>query len=279
MQKSIEEKLKLIGILEYRSETKEILHYLKHQKNPKKIEEMIQERSNFRPLSYILGCKNFYGHNFIVDENCLIPRFDSEILIESIIKNLQIHGKKSLKIADICCGSGCLGVSLALEILKIAPRMKITLHFIDISKKALKIAKKNKKNLLKNQTSSRFFAYDIKKMNFLLTFEKYDTIIYNPPYIKTYDIAKLDQQIKDFEPKIALDGGIDGLIFYRIAAEKFQRKLKKNAIITMEIGDDQERDVCEILENKKYQIISKNKDLSGKVRCIIIKSCQEKSVK
>ena len=195
--------------------------------------------------------------NFFVDKNVLIPRQDTEILVEEVIKIAQKTNAK--KILDLCTGSGAIAVSLA----KYLPQSEITA--IDISNDALKIAKKNAvSNNVENQIT--FISSD---MFTNLNEEKFDIIVSNPPYIKTNVIDNLDIQVKN-EPHIALDGGKDGLYFYKKIINESYQYLKYKGFLCLEIGFDQKIDVIEIIENtNNFDRTYSKKDLYDNDRIII----------
>jgi len=208
------------------------------------------------PFQYITNKQEFMGLNFYVDSNVLIPQPDTEILVEEVINIC----KENAKILDLCTGSGAIGVSIAKNI----ENAEITMS--DISEKALEIAKKNAKS---NDV--------IDKCNFVLSNmfeniqEKFDVIISNPPYIKTEVIKTLDKEVQN-EPLIALDGGEDGLYFYKTIAENAYKYLKKDGILALEIGYDQKEEVMKLLELEgRYTYIYCKKDLAENDRVIVCK--------
>lgn len=209
------------------------------------------------PLEHITHQKEFMKLNFFVDENVLIPRQDTEILVEEVIKIAKKINAK--KILDLCTGSGAIGVSLA----KYLPQSEITA--IDISNEALKIAKKNAiNNQVENQIT--FINSD---MFTNLSDEKFDIIVSNPPYIKRNVIETLDEEVKK-EPYIALDGGEDGLYFYRKIIKESYQYLKYGGYLCLEIGFDQKIDVIELIENEeKYKNTYSKKDLYDNDRIVV----------
>lgn len=211
------------------------------------------------PLEHITHQKEFMKLNFFVDENVLIPRQDTEILVEEVIEIAKKINAK--KILDLCTGSGAIAVSLA----KYLPESQITA--IDISNNALKIAKKNARtNNVEEQIT--FINSD---MFTNLNEEKFDIIVSNPPYIKTNVINKLDNQVQK-EPYIALDGGEDGLYFYRQIIKEGYQYLKYKGYICLEIGFDQKIDVIELIENEeKYDNTYSKKDLYDNDRIVVTK--------
>lgn len=211
------------------------------------------------PLQHITHQQEFMKMTFYVDENVLIPRPDTEILVEEVIQIAKKINAK--KILDMCTGSGAIAVSLA----KYIPDSRITA--VDISNKALNIAKKNaKSNQVENQITfveSNLFEN--------LPKEKYDIIVSNPPYIKNEEIKTLDKEVQK-EPKLALDGGIDGLDFYRAIIKQDYEYLKFNGYLCFEIGYDQKEEVMELIkQEEKYKDTYSKKDLYGNDRIIITK--------
>lgn len=209
------------------------------------------------PLEHITHQKEFMKLNFFVDENVLIPRQDTEILVEEVIKIAQKTNAKN--ILDLCTGSGAIAVSLA----KYLPETEITA--IDISNEALKIAKKNAiSNQVENQIT--FISSDLFTN---LNDEKFDIIVSNPPYIKRNVIESLDEEVKK-EPYIALDGGEDGLYFYKKIIKESYQYLKYGGYLCLEIGFDQKIDVIELIENEeKFENTYSKKDLYDNDRVIV----------
>ena len=211
------------------------------------------------PIEHITHQKEFMKLNFFVDEHVLIPRQDTEILVEETIKIAQKINAK--KILDLCTGSGAIAVSLA----KYLPHTEITA--IDISNDALKIAKKNARN---NEVEDRI-TFINSDMFTNLSNEKFDIIISNPPYIKKSIIEQLDKEVKK-EPYIALDGGEDGLYFYRKIIKEAYEYLKYRGFLCLEIGFDQKIDVIELIENEeKFEGTYSKKDLYDNDRVIVTK--------
>ncbi|MCQ4698898.1 peptide chain release factor N(5)-glutamine methyltransferase [Paeniclostridium sordellii] len=221
--------------------------------------EMINDRLNGRPIAYIVKNREFMALDFYVEEGVLIPRPDTEPLVEEVIELSK--GMKDVTIVDIGTGSGAISVSLAKYI------KNSYVYSLDISDKALSIGKKNAVN---NEVDDKieFIKSDvftgIKDRNL-----KLDIIVSNPPYIKKEDIKTLHTQVKDYEPYIALEGGEDGLDFYRTITEESLKYLKSNGILAFEVGHDQANDVCTIMENHGYKKIYTKKDLQGIDRVVI----------
>lgn len=220
---------------------------------------MIQDRLKGRPIAYIVNNREFMGLDFYVEEGVLIPRPDTEPLVEEVID--LVSGQSDLKIVDIGTGSGAITVSLAKYI------KDCKVYSLDISDKALNIGLKNatsngvedKINFIK---SDIFSGIENKNL-------KLDVIVSNPPYIRKADIETLHTQVKDYEPYIALEGGEDGLDFYRVITEQSGKYLKDNGILAFEVGHDQAQDVSDILRKNGYSKIYTKKDLQGIDRVVI----------
>lgn len=216
-------------------------------------EEMLARRKSGEPLQYILGECEFMSLDFYVERGVLIPRSDTETLVETV---LDIIGKRK-NVIDICSGSGCIGVSLANY------NKDITVTLADISDKALEVSEKN---IRRHNLTERVKTV---KLDILKEYPegKYDVIISNPPYIESSVIQDLMTEVRDFEPRLALDGGEDGLTFYRRIADIAPQILNKGGIIVLEIGYNQGNDVKALLERDFFnvQII---KDLCGNDRVV-----------
>lgn len=207
------------------------------------------------PLQHITHRQEFMKMDFFVDENVLIPRPDTEILVEEVIKIAQKYNSPG--ILDLCTGSGAIAISLK----KFVPNADITA--VDISEKALEIAQKNAKKL---ETKINFLKSDLFDK---LDNKKFDIIVSNPPYIRKDEIKKLSEEVQK-EPKIALDGGEDGLDFYRIITEQAINYLKTGSFLCFEIGYNQKNDVIKIIEDEQnYKNTYCKKDLYGNDRIII----------
>ena len=220
-----------------------------------KFKSDIKERKLKKPIAYILGYKEFWKQKFVTDPNVLIPRPDTELIIEKVLKNFKKNENKN--VLDIGTGSGCIILSILLE------RKKFKGIGIDTSKQAINIAKINAKmqqfgNRIKfiNTDIDNFFSY------------KYDLIVSNPPYIKKSKLSSLIEDVKNFEPKLALDGGPDGFSTILKVIAKSSKLLKKNGMLFLEIDSTQVIKTKEML--KKYKFYTKDvcKDLSGNNRCI-----------
>lgn len=212
------------------------------------------------PVQYITNNQEFMKLNFYVDKNVLIPQPDTEILVEEVIEIINKNNEE-VKVLDICTGSGCIGTSIAKYTKKVAITMS------DISSKALNIAKNNYTKNIEDTSKVEFIQSDM----FEEIKAKYDIIVSNPPYIESKEISKLDKQVQN-EPHLALDGGEDGLEFYRKLAVEAHKFLNENGYLCMEIGYNQKEAVIQLLkENKNYKEIYSKKDLSQNDRIIIAK--------
>ena len=235
--------------------------------------ESLKKLESGTPLQYITSKANFMGLEFYVNQNVLIPQPDTEILVEEALKIIN-KSTKTLKVLDLCTGSGAIAVSIARY------TKNVQICASDISESALEVAKINCERLVitnhENKINSEEIAdgvisanSEINKIKFINSdmFDnikgKFDLIITNPPYIKTEAIKKLSKEVQN-EPKIALDGGEDGLKFYKIIRENVENFLEKDGTLLMEIGYDQKEEVQKLFENSKCI-----KDLAGNDRVII----------
>lgn len=218
-----------------------------------------KERLNGRPIAYIVENREFMGLDFFVKEGILIPRPDTETLVEEIIEICK--GKKDVSILDIGTGSGAITVSLA----KYIENSKVM--SFDVSEIALEIAKKNAiinevDEKIKYINSDLFTAISDSNI-------KFDIIVSNPPYIKKQDIETLHTQVKDYEPYNALEGGEDGLDFYRKITEQGKKYLNRCGILAYEVGHNQAEDVINIMKSNGYKKIYTKKDIQGIDRVVI----------
>jgi release factor glutamine methyltransferase len=221
--------------------------------------ENIKKIINGIPLQYITNKQEFMKLNFYVDKNVLIPQPDTEILVESVIE-LSKKIKANVKILDLCTGSGAIAISIDY-ILK-QNNIKSEVFASDISSKALEIAKRNNQE---NNTNVKFILSNL----FTNIDNKFNIIVSNPPYIKTKEIETLSKQVQN-EPILALNGGIDGLDFYKKIVEEAYKYITESGYLCLEIGYDQKEDVIELInKNNNYKYEKCIKDLSNNNRCII----------
>ena len=222
----------------------------------KKYFDLIEVRSLGKPVAYITGKKEFWNYEFKVKDGVLIPRPETEMIIDQVLK-LTVN-KTKLNILDIGVGSGCILLSILKE------KREFLGTGVDISKRCIEISYLNSRNMnLKNRV--KFFKTDIDNFNY----GKYDLIISNPPYLKKLDFKYLDKDVANFEPKIALDGGIEGLSVIRKTIKKSSELIKKNGLFILEIAFDQKNIVKNLLRNKGFYINKILKDFANKDRCII----------
>ena len=226
------------------------------QKNYNLYENLIIQRSKQKPIAYLTGKKEFWKYEFSVTKDVLIPRPDTEIIVEKTLKLTK--NKNKLKVLEIGIGSGCILLSILKE------RKSFYGTGIDISKKTIEICKINCKNL---GLSSRVKLFKTDIDNF--RYGKYDLIISNPPYIKKFDLMYLEKEVSFYEPKPALDGGLDGLSELKKVILNSSKLIKRNGKLVLEIAFDQAESVKSILKQNEFYINEIVKDLSKKNRCII----------
>ncbi len=226
------------------------------QKDYNLYENLIIQRSKQKPIAYLTGKKEFWKYEFSVTEDVLIPRPDTEIIVEKTLKLTK--NKNKLKMLEIGIGSGCILLSILKE------RKSFYGTGIDISKKTIEICKINCKNL---GLSSRVKLFKTDIDNF--RYGKYDLIISNPPYIKKFDLKYLEKEVSFYEPKPALDGGLDGLSELKKVILNSSKLIKRNGKLVLEIAFDQAESVKSILKQNEFYINEIIKDLSKKNRCII----------
>ncbi len=227
----------------------------------------LEMRALGKPLQYITGTQDFMGLTFIVNENVLIPRYDTEILVENVLKKLKAYDKSedNVRVCDMCTGSGCIGISIA----KLGNVNDVIC--VDISKDALKVARENAKvnetSYIKFIEGDLFTAFDDKKSQI------FDFIVSNPPYIRTEEIDELMREVRLHEPKLALDGDSDGLKFYNIITKEAASHLYEGGWLMYEIGYDQGEDVSNLMKENGFADVEVIKDLAGLDRVVIGRRC------
>ncbi len=212
--------------------------------------QWVKKRSTHYPMQYIIGEQPFMDFTFYVDENVLIPRQDTEILVEEAVKYLS----QDMQVLDLCCGSGCIGLSLGR-----LTGAHVTLA--DVSEGAIAVTKRNAQKLglqVKIILSDLFEKIE----------QKYDMIVSNPPYIRSDVIPSLMEEVREYEPMLALDGREDGLYFYRRIVDEARKFLNEDGYLLFEIGYDQGDDLREILVGAGYSEIQVLKDLAGLDRVV-----------
>mgnify|MGYP005805112225 FL=1 len=216
------------------------------------LNEVLRERERRVPLQYLMGSCEFMGYTFEVDERVLIPRQDTECLVELAVEKIRqtLREQASCQVLDLCTGSGCIGISVKL----LCPEAEVTLS--DVSEGALDVAKKNAWNL---GASVRTIESDL----FENIQGSYDYILSNPPYIPSRVIEGLMPEVREFEPRIALDGTEDGLYFYRAIAEDAVGYLRPGGWLIFEIGQEQGEDLLSILREQGFENTEIKKDLAG----------------
>ncbi len=218
--------------------------------------KLIEQRSLGSPVAYLTKKKSFWKSEFFITKDTLIPRPDTELIVENILSLTKQRNK--INILDIGVGSGCILLSILKE------RVNFYGTGIDISKKCLKISKINAINL-KVSSRVKLIKSDVDKFNL----GKYDLIVSNPPYIKTNKLKYLERDVAKFEPRLALDGGLDGLSEIRKVIRKTSELIKKNGKFILEIGSDQKNKVINLLKKEGFYIDSTQKDLANNDRCIV----------
>lgn len=221
--------------------------------------ELVQRRLQGEPLAYILGEWDFMGLNLMITPDVLIPRSDTETVAQRAVEIARASGEHA-RVLDLCCGSGCIGLAVA----KNSKNCRVVLA--DVSDKALDVARKNTiRTGLSGQTTT--FWADARMAPPRLIWD-FNLIVCNPPYIRSGDLAGLDPSVRDFEPHLALDGGEDGLDFYRSVAGQWKTAMRSACVLLFEVGYDQADDVLEILSENGYRNLKKHKDWNGVFRAV-----------
>jgi len=227
------------------------------QKDIDLYKEKIMALQQNKPVQYVMGHVNFYGSEFLVNEHVLIPRFETEELVEKIIEYIKIKQLNNIKILDLGCGSGAIGLTLK----RLCKNSEVTL--VDISKEALEVAKEN----------ARIQKLDVNfiKSNWFLEVEhvQFDIIVSNPPYIKTEE--EIQKIVKENEPSLALYGGKDGLDCYKEILKNIKPYMGSSCLIAFEIGQDQAQEITNIVTNYLENVkITVEKDLQGRNRMLFV---------
>lgn len=219
--------------------------------------ELIEKRAERIPLQYIMGTAPFFGHDFYVTPDVLIPRFDTENLVEAALSALKQKRGEEQRVLDLCTGSGCVPISIMLEGIE-----GVICTGTDVSERALEVARRNAEHF---HVQVNFFKSDL----FEEVDGEYAIITSNPPYIRPEEIAALDPEVRDHEPRLALDGGPDGLFFYRKIFTEAPKHLMEGGRLMMEIGADQRKDVQMLALEAGFDECHFCKDLSGHDRVAI----------
>ncbi len=226
-----------------------------NEKNILKFEKFIERRSKKEPIAYILQEKEFWSKQFNINKNILIPRPETELLVDKVLK---IFKEKKISILDVGTGSGCILLSLLSEL-----KNSIGVG-IDVSKEAIFVAKINR-NRFNLENRAKFF----KKSIMSVINKKFDLVVSNPPYIERNDIKNLSEDVKRYEPRLALDGGNDGLDLIKKVIYKSRKVLKINGTLALEIGNEQIKKVSKILFDNNFRIVHLVNDYKDNVRCVI----------
>ena len=224
------------------------------------MESAVQRVLAGEPLAYILGEWSFYGMTLYIDENVLIPRDDTCAVTQLAIKR-SLYLEQNPRILDLCTGSGCIGLAVAKRV----KDAYVTLA--DISEKALAVAKKN---VARHQLTDRVHCVQANALQPAPEFlGKFDLIVSNPPYITTEEMTQLDASVKDYEPHLALHGGVDGLDFYRSIVENYTQTLKPGGYLCLEYDPSQGDAICWMLENNGYTVLERVRDYNDRERALM----------
>ena len=225
-----------------------------------KVNELVARRQNGEPLAYILGTWEFYGLELNVSPDVLIPRIDTEVLVQEAIEVLG-NPAEPPRILDLCCGSGCIGIALGQHF----PASRVVM--VDMSDNALRVARSN---VMKHGMGARASCV---KANALkappMNVGSFDIIVSNPPYIKSLEVLTLDPSVRDFEPLEALDGGEDGYMFYRAIAKKWKSVLRDNGWLLFEVGEEQAQYISLQMKKAGFKNIRLVKDTAGTERVVV----------
>lgn len=225
-----------------------------------KVNELLERRLKGEPVAYITGRWEFYGLPMIVTPDVLIPRMDTEVLVEAA-KDILVGVKMDARILDLCCGSGCISCAISHEL----PAAKVT--GVDISAAALEICRKN---IALNRMNSRISCMQADALSSPpMSLGNFDLIVSNPPYIASAEIQTLDTSVKDYEPLWALDGGADGLKFYKSILKYWKSLLKPGGAIVFEVGEGQAEPVSELIMSAGFRNSSFKTDTLGINRAVI----------
>ena len=256
-----EKKLLLSYVLGFSNEELNLANNKKvGEKDLKNFEQLINRRKNSEPIAYITNTKSFWKNDFYVDYSVLIPRSDSELLIESVIEYFP-DLTKSYNFLDLGSGSGCLIISLLNEYLSSLGTG------VEIDKEAIKVSEKNKE-FLSNKDRLKFFERDFSNFDT----SSFDIVICNPPYIPSEEKNNIMDDVKNFEPRRALFADEKGLYFYRKIIENLAKKVKKKQYLFLEVGINQPDAVVKILKNNNINVVVIKNDISNIPRCIIAES-------
>ena len=222
--------------------------------------DMLKRRLNGEPLAYIAGKWEFYGIEFNVNKEVLIPRMDTEVLVDTAIESIKLRGMKA-RVLDLCCGSGCIACAVNKEM----PATRVVAA--DISSDALEISRRNIKE---NGLGAKIITMQADATTWPpMSIGSFDLILSNPPYIRSCELIELDSSVRDFEPIGALDGGEDGLDFYRAIIKYWTITLRPNGQIMFEVGEGQAEEVKKMLLDAGYVAVDTRLDTLGVERVVI----------
>ena len=225
-----------------------------------KVADLTQRRIAGEPVAYITGAWEFYGLPMVITTDVLIPRIDSELLVDAAKELLNGH-KMDARVLDLCCGSGCIACAIGHEL----PATRLVA--VDISANALEVCRKN---IAANRLSSRAICMQADATaSPPLSMGQFDMIVSNPPYIRSADMAKLDHSVRDFEPAWALDGGKDGLKFYKAIIKYWKALIRPGGYLLFEVGEGQAESVKEMMLTGGFRAVSSKFDTLGVERVII----------
>ena len=225
----------------------------------RRVEELVQRRLEGEPVAYIVGEWEFYGLPLDVSRDVLIPRADTEVLAQRTIEKAQAAGEGG-RVLDLCAGSGCVGLAVAAN----APNCRVVLA--DLSEGALRLCKQNVRRNSLNARVTCISANALEAPSSMLW--DFDVIACNPPYIPTGDIEGLDISVKEYEPLMALDGGVDGLDFYRVIASKWKSAMRLGGTLIFEVGIDEAEAVAQIMADNGFENIITTEDTGGIQRVV-----------
>lgn len=226
----------------------------------KKVMDMLDRRLSGEPLAYVAGSWEFYGLPMIVTPDVLIPRMDTEVLVDAALSYAKLLGRK-LRVLDLCCGSGCIACAVASRL------QNVSIFAADVSSSALEICRKN---ISLNRLSSKILTIYADALSWPPHHTGgFDMILSNPPYIPSSEIAGLDASVRDYEPHGALDGGEDGLDFYRAIIKHWTVTLRPNGLMIFEVGENQAEDVKQMLLEAGFISVDSRNDTLGIERVVI----------
>lgn len=226
-----------------------------------KVRELIDRRLSGEPIAYVTGSWEFYGLPLVVDRSTLIPRMDTEVLVDSALKILRGRSKMDARVLDLCTGSGCIACAIASEL----PASRVVAA--DIDPRCVSICRRN---VLLNNLSPRVTSIDADALGAPpMLIGSFDMLVSNPPYIASAEIDTLDASVREYEPRKALDGGEDGLRFYREIVRRWKSVIREGGHILFEVGETQSAEVQKLLRLASFKDVEAVKDTAGIERVVI----------